>query len=44
MGALVMRNLRISIFLALLSIMLLVPVRLAHGDDLAISIPIQLTR
>ena len=35
-----MGNVRISIFLALT---LLVPVRLALGDDLAISIPIQLT-
>ena len=33
------RSIRISIFLALL-----MPVRLAPGDDLAISIPIQLTR
>jgi hypothetical protein len=33
-----MRNFRISIFLALL-----MPVRLAPGDDLAISIPIQPT-
>src|SRR6476646_1734169 len=35
-----MRNFRISIFVALA---LLMPVRLAAGDDLAISIPIQLT-
>jgi len=34
-----MHNLRISIFFALL-----MPVRLAPGDDLAISILIQLTR
>jgi len=37
--SLVMRSFWISTFLALL-----IPVRLAPGDDLAISIPIQLTR
>jgi hypothetical protein len=35
-----MRRFRISIFLA---VAFLMPVRLAPGDDLAISIPIQLT-
>jgi hypothetical protein len=39
-----MRNLRISVFLALLTITLLVLGRLAPSDDLAISIPIELTR
>ena len=37
-----MVNVRISIFVVLFAF--LMPVRLAPGDDLAISIPIQLTR